>query len=243
MPALRLAVACTIGCATICGSVRLQKEERLESRFASREEPKKYSFNCTRFPAACKEPFNCQKGPKYHGPNAPYATEDEHADYRTWCDSPESYIEPALQCQQGNLREYGRLMHQTQKSASPVVELVDAHYCFQHGHCDNDDIGPNTTLAEAEAICDEKFGHNRWTQLENLAVSGFDIRLSMKGLYLSHAAEESFAMMACAMGNYHCDAIYCKQEYCSKSEWRVRYGEARPKAGHKAHGKHYPNNY
>jgi len=191
--------------------------------------------DCTKFPHACKAPFNC------HLPRETrdtVATRDGHVDWRTWCSSP-NYVEAVSHCREGDLRAYGRIIHAAQNNISKYIEFLDSHYCFAHGHCDNFNITPNTTLAEAETMCDERFGHERWTRMGNMQSNESDLLLTPK-LHLSERAEMQFVLTACAMGNYHCDAIYCQQEFCDKPRWRRLWGDARPSDMVALHGQNYP---
>lgn len=257
-------------CATVsvllAGSLRIQNDveepsmpinpedlEGLElSRFMMLQEDtevaRRRKFNCTALPEACMPPFSCQLPLKATNKGKlPWATPDGHPDWHTWCENLPGHVEAALACYHGDLRGYGRIMHRVQsKLVLGAVPFLDAHYCFSHGHCDNEDIGPNMTIEAMEAYCDDKFGHRNWTTQSRLLLNPFDIRTNpFKGkiAWFSKKAEESFAMLACGQGNYHCDAIMCKQEYCNKDVWRKRYGDARPKAAKEAHGEDYPRNY
>lgn len=190
--------------------------------------------NCTHVPYFCREPFNCHKVPT----KATIATADGHADYSGWCDgNADHFARAAVSCAAGDLSGYGRIIHQAQLSiqVGPVsfgktVEGLDAHYCFAFGHCDNKEVTTQTTLREAEAMCDRRFGHEHWTQISkaNLSLGPDHIKMGWHGMYFDETGETDFAEMACAMGNYHCDVIYCQQEYCSKQEFIDKYTNERP---------------
>jgi len=208
----------------------------------SAAEAARAAIDCNAHPLACREPLNCHLPMKEKAPGKPLATRDGHADFSTWCDNA-NYIDGATACYYGKLNMYGTLMYQAQLRQSKTILGIDAHYCFAYGHCDNEAITPNTTLKEAEAMCDDVFG-DTWKKTDGQGlVTPFDVRLSKKGVFLSKGAEKRFATMACAMGNYHCDAIYCKQEYCGKEEWRARYDQFRPKEARERHGADYPKNF
>mmetsp|Transcript_110617 Transcript_110617/g.312826 ORF Transcript_110617/g.312826 Transcript_110617/m.312826 type:complete len:313 (-) Transcript_110617:129-1067(-) len=200
---------------------------------ADDEHPTK--FDCKALPALCRRPFNCHKA----GVNkSTFATTRGHADYHNWCKTP-AYFHAAVECQRGNLTGYGELMHRAQWSTG--VTEVDAHYCFSFGHCDDFQVTPRTSLSTAERICDEKFGRDVWTKQTSLRAGVLELRSSLWGSgFMSKKAEHSLAQMACGMGNYHCDVIYCQQHYCSKPEYRIKYGSDRPAAMKKLHGTSYP---
>jgi len=55
-----------------------------------------------------------------------------------------------------------------------------------------------------------------------------DLHLSADGsMFLGPKAEYAFAQMSCAMGTFHCDVLYCKQEYCSQPEFVEKYSHLR----------------
>mmetsp|Transcript_61068 Transcript_61068/g.137600 ORF Transcript_61068/g.137600 Transcript_61068/m.137600 type:complete len:176 (-) Transcript_61068:119-646(-) len=148
-----------------------------------------------------------------------------------------------VECAAGNLRRYGELMYAEQKgySAKPRsvnISNIDAQYCFQWGHCNNTEVTESTTVAEMEQMCDARFGgRQEWT--ENFHLIGGLSRGILGGVFsggirtnLKHPMQvtvdmgflTAFAKMACAMGNYHCDVVYCKQQYCSDPAWKAQYG-------------------
>lgn len=38
-----------------------------------------------------------------------------------------------------------------------------------------------------------------------------------------------FGQLACAMGNFHCDVLYCRETHCKKPINKQRYGHLAPK--------------
>lgn len=198
-------------------------------------------IDCQSQPYMCEEPFNCDKEPPEHElQRSQIATLDGHADFSAWCDSP--YMAAAKECSSRNMTEYGRIMHQIQVKLSMGgrgIESMDAHYCFSFGHCDNHEVTESTTLQEAEAMCDRRFGHHEWAFLtfdeamKNLAFfPDGDLHLgSDMNMYLGPRAEYSFAQMSCAMGSFHCDVMYCQQEYCNQPEFKDKYDRLRGLSG------------
>jgi hypothetical protein len=198
-------------------------------------------FDCQSQPYMCEEPFNCDKEPpeeELHRPQI--ATLDGHADLSAWCGSP--YMAAAKECSSRNMTEYGRIMHNTQVKLSMGgrgIESMDAHYCFSFGHCDNHDVTERTTLREAEAMCDRIFGHHEWASLtfdDAMKTLAFypdgDLHLtSDMNMYLGPKGEYSFAQMSCAMGSFHCDVLYCQQEYCNQPEFVQKYDRLRGRSG------------
>jgi len=195
-------------------------------------------YNCGHYPEACQPPFDCQLKPEEQRQSA--KGREGHAHWSSWCKAPFGYMAGAIHCQKGDLRKYATTIHALQNKISPLVENVDANYCFSFGHCDNFEVSPNTTLAESEAMCDRRFGQS-WREMKFPQVGLQNIRMSFgQGLHLDKRGAEEFAKLACAMGNYHCDAIYCQQEYCSSPKWRAKWDKVRPAEMQKLHSDHYP---
>lgn len=208
------------------------------ARDSSVPDSKSANSNCSLLPEICEAPFNCHMKREE---KRVYASADGHADYSNWCGGIHMY--PAVHCQRGRLRKYARSLHYIQKAWSLAVENLDAHYCFALGHCDDEEITENTTLSQMEAICDKRFGHSAWTQMQKWEPVPADYENSTYGPYLNAQAERNFAMIACAMGNFHCDNVYCKQEYCLSPEFRARWGDHRPKEMIAKYHNKYPRHF
>merc|ERR1740116_377128 len=95
----------------------------------------------------------------------------------------------------------------------------------------------NTTPPEMEHLCDERFGHDRWANVGySDLTSVFNVAYDMTKTYFENKTSwedikkvakyqgETAAMAACAMGNFHCDAIYCHTHFCGNDEW-ARFAE------------------
>lgn len=198
-------------------------------------------YDCDATPALCSAPFHCDKP----GAGRPAAGEPiaigRHANWRAVCGLP--YETAMVQCAAGNLSGYADLMQRTQLKAGIMgraVVDVDAQYCFLVGHCDNRRTNATTTLAEGEAMCNERYGRrwngppwHRFSMLDvvkGVALSplsgGMNMGFSVKSplhVNLNDKLAHTFAKLACAMGNYHCDAVYCKEKYCSDPYYRSKY--------------------
>eukprot|EP00416_Gambierdiscus_australes_P036286 CAMPEP_0171093218 /NCGR_PEP_ID=MMETSP0766_2-20121228/38952_1 /TAXON_ID=439317 /ORGANISM="Gambierdiscus australes, Strain CAWD 149" /LENGTH=266 /DNA_ID=CAMNT_0011551631 /DNA_START=64 /DNA_END=864 /DNA_ORIENTATION=+ len=207
------------------------------------------SFNCTAAPNFCREPFNCQ-GPvaKVAANGHGVARADGHANFQLWCAIYPVFSKPVEACAAGKLRDYARLMYDEQKAGStgpmkPNITSVDAQYCFIFGHCDGKEPLPDgTTLQEMEQMCDERFGHEHWTtkfhMMSGLAKGTLadvftgkmstDLRHPMQNIRIGMGFSKAFAELACGMGNYHCDSVYCKEMYCSDPGWKAKYGHLAP---------------
>ena len=56
-----------------------------------------------------------------------------------------------------------------------------------------------------------------------------DLKTGFKDQHLT----QNFLKAACAMGNYHCDVMYCKETYCKKEYYVERYKHLLPaRPGH-----------
>lgn len=185
----------------------------------------------------CQAPFYCNDLPPKEGTQA--ATDDGHADWTNWCDQP--LLGAALKCYEGNLTAFANVHAEVNKRMGLVTDKLDAAYCNQMGHCGYIDGSPvtnsgelteNTTLAEAEKVCDARFGHDAWTTFtasdadakwkEALPYGGgaFGGKLNPSGSYAR-------GKLACAQGTYHCDVIYCRQYLCNNPDF-AEFIEMRP---------------
>jgi len=205
--------------------------------------------NCSRHPMFCHPEVNCADAPITTDERAAWdmklATEDGHANLRSWCMVYPKYTTPLQKCVlERDPKGYSQEAFAAQKKANLV--MADAVYCFVAGHCNNTAVTASTTMLEAEAICDAKYGHDRWTnvgfrefvgvlnraqrtmaaQTQNL----LEHRSSWADLvHLARHESDISAMTACAMGNYHCDVVYCQDHYChdesyarfAKLSWRL----------------------
>jgi len=193
------------------------------SRFGRRplDGPAAPHFNCSAEPVLCEPPFNCHKQKLV---TASLALADGRPNYSTWCESPDMLA--ALKCQRCDLEGYGRELHKAQLSI-PVIgratKVVGYHYCFAFGHCDNVEVTLRTRVREAEAMYDQKFGQ-LWRRLAR-EEPGVVVQGLVPGRYSRdfNKSEACFAELACAMGNYHCDMKYCRQEFCHSPEFVTKY--------------------
>lgn len=150
-------------------------------------------------------------------------------------------------CISGNLSAYSEIMYRTQAKAGLVGKATvdfDAQYCFIVGHCENTAVNDTTNIAEGEKMCDKRYGrrHNGppWYEFSmmDLAKSaalsplsgGMNLAFTVRSplhLNLNRNFAHSFAKLACAMGNYHCDARYCQLKYCKDPYYRSKYAVKR----------------
>uniref|UniRef100_A0A7S1RVD6 Uncharacterized protein n=1 Tax=Alexandrium catenella TaxID=2925 RepID=A0A7S1RVD6_ALECA len=176
---------------------------------------------CALYPLACQAPFSCDKPPNEKEElkrlRKAIALEGGHANLHAWCSSvfQADYIEYVDQCLKGNMEAAVTIIYKTQKQLQPDGSLLkaDADYCASAGLCDVPEVTVNTTLAQAERICDRRYTHAAWTTL-----STQDLR------EVSHIMTPNTApvwgQLACAMGNFHCDVVYCRTKHCKPEQLR-----------------------
>lgn len=193
------------------------------------------AFNCTSHPKFCEAPFECHKmkdpfkmmqtGTRRQAKNLP--------NLQSWCGQPqyESYIHECLV--KKNLVKAGQIQYDLTKAGKfgPTTYEHDGSYCFIEGHCLNTRVTKWTTLEEANQMCDERYGHSRWANFGSLA-SPDTRKLLLRQLstknesdgFKSQEDTTPFLVAACAMGNYHCDVMYCKETYCKDKYMVKKYG-------------------
>jgi len=207
---------------------RLAILAELQSTRAPNDEP----YNCLANPHMCRPPFDCQTWSfqdtlnlRLHG----LATEDGHANLRSWCmPGLERYASTVLkECVANrNLRSSAQLL--LHKTFQDLSDELDASYCFAEGHCTNQVVSDNTTLEDAEIMCDWRFGRKGWTRN---SVKSMQRLFAMPTAFLGLASRKTgfhtqrltrtLSKMACAQGIFHCDVQYCKHTYC-RDEYYVR---------------------
>eukprot|EP00930_Biecheleria_cincta_P086503 TRINITY_DN75789_c0_g1_i1.p1 TRINITY_DN75789_c0_g1~~TRINITY_DN75789_c0_g1_i1.p1 ORF type:complete len:305 (+),score=45.95 TRINITY_DN75789_c0_g1_i1:69-917(+) len=191
-------------------------------------------FDCEKYPHMCQEPFNCHKvdvvptlasavtqGLAHNGVNL-----------QSWCNMPE-YQDFVYQCLvEKDLVKAGHTQFGKTKSGEfgESTYLADGSYCFIEGHCLNTAVTENTTLAEAAQMCDARYGHERWTSFGSLGDKDsweFQNNFANGDMSNGFSGQEQttgFLLGACAMGNYHCDVIYCRETYCKQEDLREKFG-------------------
>jgi len=199
-------------------------------------------FDCDKNPGMCAPPFNCQTWT--YGDMARIFVEgmavNGEPNLRSWCLVPmyESYMRTCLVDK--DLVKAGKIQYEWSLNMHAGVDEADASYCFIEGHCTNTAVTNETTLEEANKMCDERYGHEEWTKTASLAKSADAMAavsaiplLNMRGGFHDPRTTKYFLMAACAMGNYHCDVVYCKETYCKNPYYVRKYGHLLPRApGH-----------
>mmetsp|Transcript_77240 Transcript_77240/g.174729 ORF Transcript_77240/g.174729 Transcript_77240/m.174729 type:complete len:292 (+) Transcript_77240:57-932(+) len=202
------------------------------------------TFDCKAYPGMCEAPFNCHK-PELRDLRIATrtATKSGHANLRSWCLSPQYYTSLISQCLiKKDLKASGQAVYdETVKGKfGPNTFNMDASYCFIEGHCTNTAVTYNTTMEEAEQMCDDRYGHSGWAV--NFGMVQDSIKMAQ--LMGQGAADPNFGFKhkgitkyflkaACAMGNYHCDVVYCRDTYCKDENLIKKYAHLLPKVpGH-----------
>mmetsp|Transcript_102470 Transcript_102470/g.289792 ORF Transcript_102470/g.289792 Transcript_102470/m.289792 type:complete len:266 (-) Transcript_102470:131-928(-) len=188
-------------------------------------------INCTKHPVLCQAPFNCNSEPITRqqvlqwGARA-FAT-NGHANLKSWCMMPwfaDSIVQECLVNK--NLQKSAQMLFEW--TVRKGMDETDGSYCFIEGHCANQDVTYNTTLEEAERICDARYGHRGWAE-----VPFAQIALSVKRScplgqnncpFFTKEQTTPWMKSACVQGNFHCDVIYCKETYCKIPHYIERYG-------------------
>lgn len=193
-------------------------------------------FDCKTYPLLCEEPFNCQSATVF---DLQLAAKQGHANLRMWCQNPQLYRTIITQCLVNkDLKRSALDLFDWQVSYHQ--DELDASYCYLEGHCTNEEVTDNTTLKEAEEMCDKRFGHPGWTEslvpdvISTWGAINMDVLLwkpiidPINGAH-EHELTKLRAKTSCIMGSYHCDVSYCKNTYCKISYYVKKYGHLLPK--------------
>jgi len=199
------------------------------------------AINCTEYPMFCDPKVNCASNPMSSDEiaqlNGRLATPSGHANLRTWCLAYPHYGRALKTCILDNDKVgYADATFADQQAAG--LDTADAMYCYVEGHCNDTRITDETTVSQAEEACDEKYGHEAWTQvgwhsvmeivheapelykeqMEALAEG----RTTMAAvLQIIRNKSRTFGLTACAMGNYQCDVINCRRNYCGNDRYKA----------------------
>mmetsp|Transcript_78184 Transcript_78184/g.181425 ORF Transcript_78184/g.181425 Transcript_78184/m.181425 type:complete len:235 (-) Transcript_78184:63-767(-) len=187
-------------------------------------------FNCTTFPELCQEPFNCQSFSLASAISWGF-TGVGRTQVQTWCGAPH-YHRYAGRClgQDRDLVAAGKMQAEMTEAGhfGPNTMELDGSYCFVEGLCVDKEMTPDSTLADAEAACDRKYGAKRWRSYGSLGFSGKDridgSQTPSSGGFTHPSQTTPYLIAACAMGNYHCDIVMCKETYCKKRHYVEKYG-------------------
>jgi len=188
-----------------------------------------HTYDCATYPWMCEDPFRCESWEKYDSLQVvKYGISNRTGtNVRSWCmPGLENYAEYVKEC----------LVEKDLKTAATVLfnkqyedglDSIDASYCFFEGHCTNKLVTDSTPPNDADLMCDYRFQHKHWVMNFNTVLKKiFDnttyqptLLTAAEGLKSQRLARQ-MTKMACAMGTYHCDVMYCKHTYC-KNEFYV----------------------
>ena len=149
------------------------------------------SFGCDAYPKLCEAPFNCQDliparaatSFALFGVGNGVAAPGHGNNPKVWCMSPQ-YANYAHACMsEKDLVKAAHIQYNETKSNKfgPTTLDADGSYCFLDGHCTNSEVTTDTTLAEAEQMCDARFGHEAWTRVAKMPI----IKKALKVCHLS----------------------------------------------------------
>mmetsp|Transcript_86151 Transcript_86151/g.252082 ORF Transcript_86151/g.252082 Transcript_86151/m.252082 type:complete len:238 (-) Transcript_86151:73-786(-) len=172
--------------------------------------------DCEQFPSVCHDGlFDChlQRPGTVSQITAPT---NGHANLNAMCKM--KYLKGYAQCIQGDPLGAAETTYAVQAGHGNAVRKMDAQFCFSAGHCNNTAVTVNTTLEEMEGMCDQIYGHDVWTKV------GFTIMFTAMTKTTAPGRFNPWSQMACAMGAWNCDIIYCREKICNDPMWRSQYG-------------------
>jgi hypothetical protein len=186
--------------------------------------------DCAQYPVLCSDRLRCDKETPRQDITPRIATADGHANPRAWCYKWTWFHLSSMldQClSHRDISAGAQELFQKHKRIGQS-ELMGS-YCFYEKHCSNKQVTVDTTIEQAEKLCDARYGHSKWASfgVQNWGMQRW-WRLSGKmnntdGFH-SRVPTQSLARMFCAMGNYHCNVMYCKETYCKDPEYIEKYG-------------------
>jgi len=189
---------------------------------------------CKLFPKLCQPPFDCHTITNEERDmwNREGRAFDGKPNLRSWCFDPQ-FMPMMSRCAAGDLSGAGMLQYDLTRAGlfGPTTMELDGSYCFMEGHCVNEAVTNDTTLEEAAQMCDERFGHEAWTRVgrdsappEDVIGFAMDEIDDRRNGFTSRNQTRPYLMMACAMGNFHCDVMYCRENYCKNPHYVNKYG-------------------
>jgi len=222
------AAAGSVGSPGLIAASLLSNSASLRLGLAQEADP----VNCSQYPTLCEAPFDCNSKPVTPEEVARWtavgvATEDGHSNLKSWCLAPKYEGNLVKNCLKNHdLKTHAQVMFDW--TVAEGIDQLDGSYCFIEGHCTNMNVTYDTTVEEAEAACDAKYGHENWTSFKlgdiDIATVRHPGASSKVTGFHSREITAAYGMAACAMGNFHCDVIYCRDTYCKKPEYVEKYG-------------------
>jgi len=201
-----------------------------------------YKFDCKASPRLCEAPFFCDSFTPMELAKIPIEglAPDGKPNLRLWCIAPmyQNYMATCLADK--DLVKAAKVQFEWSLNQHNGVDEADGSYCFIEGHCSNTAVTNETTLEESVQMCDDRYGRTGWAAMgradqapKMLEMLAHPVPLDLHGGFHDAKTTTVFLKAACAMGNYHCDVVYCKETYCKNPHYVQRYGHLLPKApGH-----------
>lgn len=181
------------------------------------------NFDCAMLPKMCEAPFKCdevnvteqqntflREGIAVHGPNA-----------QVFCNSLER-SEYAYQCLV--TKDLAKAGQGRFDADAAMDDELTASMCFIEGHCLNFAVDGSTTVEEASQMCDERFGHERWSKIGSRSSSDVPAIPTDRKNFISREETTPWVIAACASGSYQCDVTMCRRTYCKHHPLVEKYG-------------------
>merc|ERR1719464_1789756 len=206
-------------------------------------------FDCEKYPDFCKPPFNCQYVEMGNNIMFDVVAKNNHLNFQTFCYAPQYYDYMTTCIQKKDLVAAAQIQFdRSTREENKGVDELDGSYCFIEGHCSNEAVTENTTVEEAEEMCDARYGHADWAKFSMtkspraaMSLALGPLTHSRKNGFKDRKITRMFLKLACAMGNYHCDVMYCKETYCKKEYYVEKYKHLLPETpGHKLRQRYGP---
>lgn len=186
-----------------------QESLRVRSRYVKRGSKKAASGAR---PTKCSIPLTYRKGRNC----TRFSTEDLEKEYSSW-----PYLTALCKMDFFNGQDqclWQECVHKKNPAAGAKQYLkniaadnswgAQAAYCWSSGMCTDGKLAINSTLAEAETVCTEKYGE-RWKHVLVKDIIAPD-RSSR-----DRTRRDNAGLASCAMGSYHCDTAYCQMRFCT----------------------------
>uniref|UniRef100_A0A7S1WY90 Uncharacterized protein n=1 Tax=Alexandrium catenella TaxID=2925 RepID=A0A7S1WY90_ALECA len=196
-------------------------------------------FNCEAYPGMCQEPLNCQRHTVFNlfQQLRNTAGKSGHADLSGLCYGPDAEPFWSTCLVQKNLVLAARLHYEQTISGKfqdgEKQANTDASFCFIEGLCKDEAVTNATTLAEAEQLCDGRYGHDEWTRVMSVGRLLQDSKMMEQmpkdgAGFEDRSQTRQVALQACAKGHFHCSAMYCKETLCRDEKYIRKFGHLAP---------------
>jgi len=167
---------------------------------------------CDLYPESCRPPakFDC-------GSTSEDSLGKLKADSHNWrwCWTDPAYLNYTKMCQSGHLKGASEFLIASLRANEGELLPYEAQYCFAAGHCGNGAITESSTFEDGEAQCDLMYNRSAWKAVHPAAM----------GMRPHHKGPASqWGLVACSMGLFHCDVVYCQENYCKDEAFLAEFG-------------------